>query len=47
MKMLIDVWVDGYDDPKQRKEACIEWVKTQLDTTATSVKILWIDKEEE
>lgn len=44
MKILIDFWLDGYEDEKQRREACLEWVKEQLNMTASSVKILWAEE---
>lgn len=46
MKMLIDLWMDGYDNDKQMKDACIAYVQDQLDSTGTSVKVLWVDKVE-
>ena len=46
MKMLIDIWLDGYESEAERKKACIEFVKEQLDMTASSIKILWVEKVE-
>ncbi len=44
MKILIELHLDGYENEKQRREACLEWVKEQLDMTASSVKILWAEE---
>ena len=43
--MLIDLWMDGYETDEEHKQACIEYVKEQLDSTAISVKILKVDDE--
>jgi hypothetical protein len=41
MKMLIEIWLDGYDTEEAMKDACIEFVQEQLDMSASSIKILW------
>ena len=43
MKMLIDIWMDGYTTPEEHTEACMEYVKHQLDSTAISFEILWVE----
>ena len=43
MKMLIEIWLDGYEDEEDCRKACIEFVKEQLDMTAGGVKILWAE----
>lgn len=43
MKMLIELWLDGYETEEQRKEACIEYVEEQLNMTASSIKVLWVE----
>ena len=47
MKMLIDLYMDVYNTQKERKEACIEYVKDQLDSTAITVNILWVEAVDE
>lgn len=44
MKILIELYLDGYTDEKQRREACLEFVEEQLNMTASSVKILWAEE---
>ena len=41
MKMLIEIWLDGYNTEKEMESACIEFVEEQLNMTASSIKILW------
>lgn len=45
MKMLIDLDVDGYLTDEERNNACREMVRDYLDSSATSVKILWDETE--
>jgi hypothetical protein len=47
MKMLIDIWMDGYETKEEHKNACIQFVKDQLDFTAASVKIHWVEDVKE
>ena len=35
--------MDGYETEKEHKEACISFVEEQLDFSASSVKILWVE----
>jgi hypothetical protein len=44
MKILIELWLDGYETEKEQEEACLEFVKEQLDMTASSVDILWYER---
>jgi hypothetical protein len=41
MKILIELTLDGYDSEKESQEACLEFVKEQLNMTASSIKVLW------
>ena len=34
---LVDLWMDGYEDDGEMKEACLEFIVDQLDMTASSV----------
>jgi len=45
MKFLIDLWMDGYNSEEEMKEACIVYIKDQLDSSATSIKVLNYDDE--
>ena len=47
MKMLIELYMDGYETEQEHKEACIEFVKEQLDSAAISVKVLWSEDVKE
>lgn len=38
--------MDGYKSEEEEREACVEFIKEQLDFSASSVKILEIDGEE-
>jgi hypothetical protein len=35
--------MDGYDSEEEEKEACITFIKEQLDFSASGVKILWAE----
>lgn len=37
--------MDGYDSEEEMREACIEFIREQLDFSASSVKILEIEGE--
>lgn len=39
MKFIVDLWLDGYDTEEEMKVACIEFIKEQLDMTASSVEV--------
>ena len=43
MKFLIDLNMDGYNSPEEEQQACKEFIEDQLDFTASSVKILWME----
>jgi len=47
MKFLIDLSMDGYESPKEEQEACKTFIEDQLDFTASSVKILWMEDVED
>jgi hypothetical protein len=36
-KFLVDLWLDGYEDESERTEAELEFIKDQLNMTASSV----------
>ena len=42
MKFLIDLNMDGYSSLKDEQEACKQFIMDQLDSTATYIKILWM-----
>lgn len=42
MKFLIDLKLDGYLTEEERKRASIEFIKEQLNMTASSIKVLWV-----
>jgi hypothetical protein len=45
MKILIDIDLDGYDDPVQYREACIEAVtEGPSDYAHASVTLLWAEE---
>ena len=39
-KFIVDLWLDGYEDEKQRTDAEKEFIYEQLNMTASSVKII-------
>ena len=41
--MLIEIWLDGYETEAEQNAACIEFVKEQLNFTASSIDILWAE----
>jgi hypothetical protein len=45
MKMLIEIYADGYETPEAMNEACVEMVEEWLDSSAVSTKILWREGE--
>ena len=45
MKILIDIDLDGYDDPKQYRDACIQAVtEGPEDFAHASVSLLWAEE---
>ncbi len=38
-KFLVELWLDGYDNEEDRKEAEKEFIYEQLNMTASSVKV--------
>jgi hypothetical protein len=38
-KFLVELWLDGYDDPEEMAKACEEFIDEQLNWTASSIKI--------
>lgn len=46
MKMLIEIHLDGYNSEEEHLEACKEFVLEQLNMTASSIKILWVEDED-
>ena len=45
MRILIDLYLDGYDSEEEMEEACTEYILESLDFSASSVKIISIDQE--
>lgn len=43
MKMLIEMWMDGYENEEEMCKACVEYVPEQLDATAISCTVLWAE----
>lgn len=39
-KYLVDLWLDGYETEEEENEACIAFIKEQLDFSASSVKVI-------
>lgn len=42
MKFIVDLWLDGYDDDpdgKKQEEACIAFIKEQLDISSSYVRV--------
>ena len=46
MKFLIELWADGYENEDELRDACVEFIDVQLNSAATSVRILQIDGED-
>ena len=46
MKMLIELWLDGYNTSEEHREACLAFVKEQLNMTASGISILWAEGEQ-
>lgn len=44
MKILIELWLDGYNTQEEMYAACREMVEENLNMTAGSVEILWAEK---
>ena len=42
MKLLIEVWMDGYDSAEEMRSAIIEHFD-EMDTTATCFNVLWAE----
>ncbi len=38
MKFVVDLWLDGYDNDADLQKACLEFIKENLDFSASSVK---------
>lgn len=43
---LVDLWLDGYEDERELQDACVEFIKEQLDFTASSVHVYPINEDE-
>lgn len=39
MKFIVDLWLDGYDNEEDMKQACIEFIQDALDFSASSVSV--------
>lgn len=40
MRFIVDLWLDGYETAEETHAACEEFIKEQLDMTASSVTIV-------
>lgn len=38
--------MDGYESPEEEQKACRDFIEEQLDFSASSVKILWMEDVE-
>ena len=38
-KFMVELWLDGYDSEEEMENACEEFIREQLDFSASSVKI--------
>lgn len=47
MIFVVDLWMDGYNSEEEMNKACKEFIKEQLDNTATSVQVIEIPTKEE
>jgi len=47
MKFIVDLWLDGYNSEEEMNMACKEFIKEQLDFTASSVQIEEYDESRE
>lgn len=43
MKILIELYLDGYEDGQEHNKACVEFVEDQLNMTASGIKVLWAE----
>lgn len=46
-KFIIDLWLDGYENEEEMKDACFEFIDDQLNMTASSIKMIGQIKEQE
>jgi hypothetical protein len=46
-KFIVDLWLDGYETEEQMVEACKVFIYEQLNFTASSVDIEYIDEKNE
>lgn len=44
MKLLIELYLDGYNTPEEHAVACKEFVEEQLNMTASIITILWAEE---
>jgi hypothetical protein len=44
-KFLVELWLDGYEDESERTAAELEFIKEQLDFSASSVKVTLLPEE--
>ncbi len=45
-KFIVELWLDGYDSEEEMKAACKEFIKEQLDFSASSVTITEVEEDE-
>lgn len=44
-KFIVELWIDGYESEEEMNDACLQFIKEQLDFTASSVTITPIDEK--
>ena len=44
MKLLVEMWMDGYNTEKEEFDAIKEYMDEQLNFTASSFAILWAEE---
>lgn len=46
-KFIVDLWLDGYDTEEEMELACLEFIKENLDFSASSVSVTRLKEEQE
>lgn len=44
-KFIVDLWLDGYNSEEEMTKACEEFIKDQLDFSASSVSVERLPKD--
>ena len=45
MKMLVEIFADGYETEEEQRLACREIIEEWCDSAAVSTKVLWDDSQ--